>query len=232
LLDFGCGAGERVDELRRKGYQAYGCDPALPRLPLDPLRTLVERGLVRAIETAPYRLPFDDCSFDLVFSITVFEHAMDYDSALGEIRRVLKPGGVTVHLFPSPWKPFETHAFVPFASRIQSYWWLYLWALLGVRNRFQQGYSARLTARENHRFLRTETNYLTKREIREHVLRHFDQCDFVEEAAFPGRRYAFFRRFPHLLPAYRAWFSETRGRVLVCRGAKRQAGPRPVLRVA
>jgi hypothetical protein len=94
------------------------------------------------------------------------------------------------------------------------------------------GYSARLTARENHRFLRTETNYLTKREIREHVLRHFDQCDFVEEAAFPGRRYAFFRRFPHLLPAYRAWFSETRGRVLVCRGAKRQAGPRPVLRVA
>jgi SAM-dependent methyltransferase len=220
LLDFGCGAGERVVEFRRHGHQAFGCDIALPRRPLDPMRGLMDQGIVRPIEARPYRIPFDDASFDMVFSVTVFEHVMDYDSALAEIRRVLRPDGISVHLFPAPWKPIETHAFVPFAARVQWYWWLYLWALVGIRNPFQRGYPVGLTARENQRFLENETNYPTKRQIRHHVLRHFDVCEFVEEAAFPGPRYEFFRRHPRLLPAYRAWFSETTGRVLVCRNTR------------
>ena len=142
LLDFGCGAGERVVEFRRKGYPAFGCDITLPRLPLEPMRGFLDQGIVRPINAAPTAFPFEDESFDMVFSITVFEHVMDYDSALAEIRRVLRPDGISVHLFPSPWKPIETHAFVPFASRMQWYWWLYLWALAGVRNEFQRGYSA------------------------------------------------------------------------------------------
>jgi ubiquinone/menaquinone biosynthesis C-methylase UbiE len=181
------------------------------------MRRLMDEGIVRQIDATPYRIPFDDNSFDMVFSVTVFEHVRDYDSALAEIRRVLRPSGLSVHLFPAPWKPIETHAFVPFASRVQSYWWLYLWALAGIRNEFQRGYSASRTASENQRFLRDETNYLTKRQIRDHVLRHFESCDFAEEAAFPGPRYEFFRRHPRLLPAYRAWSSETYGRVLVCK---------------
>jgi len=213
LLDFGCGAGERVDELRRKGHEAFGCDLSLP----EPVRGSGERGIIREITTAPYRIPFDDQSFDVVFSITVFEHVMNYDAALAEISRVLKPGGVAVHVFPSRWKPLETHAFVPFASRVQSYWWLYFWALLGVRNEFQRGDSATFTATANHRFLTNETNYLSKRRIRQHVLRHFDECEFVEEAAFRPERYEFFRRHPRLLPPYRAWSSATNVRVLVCR---------------
>ena len=142
VLDFGCGAGERVGEFRRKGYDAVGCDVALPRDAEGPLGGLIDRGIVLPIASEPYRLPYDDQSFDIVYSITVFEHVMDYDSALAEIRRVLKPGGTSVHVFPSRWKPIETHAYVPFASRIQSYWWLYLWALLGIRNEFQRGESA------------------------------------------------------------------------------------------
>jgi SAM-dependent methyltransferase len=232
LLDFGCGAGQRVVEFRRKGFAAFGCDVALPRLPLEPMRGFIDQGIVRPINATPYRIPFDDESFDMVFSITVFEHVMDYDSALAEIRRVLKPNGISVHLFPAPWKPIETHAFVPFASRIRWYWWLYLWALVGIRNEFQRGYSASRTARENLRFLENEANYLTKTQIRDHVRRHFDACEFVEEAAFPGRRYEFFRRYPPLLPAYRVWFSETHGRVLVCRGKKRHKDMRVDRRVA
>jgi SAM-dependent methyltransferase len=207
LLDFGCGAGERVTELRRRGYDAVGCDVALPDGAEGPLR---------AIATAPYRLPHEDKAFDIVYSITVFEHVMDYDTALAEIRRVLKPGGVSVHVFPSRWKPIETHAYVPFASAIQSYWWLYLWASGGVRNEFQRGLSARETADANHRFLKEQTNYLTKRRIREHVLRHFERCEFVEDVAFRPERYEFFRRHCWLLPAYRAWSSATNVRVLVC----------------
>lgn len=222
LLDFGCGAGERVDQFRRMGYQAFGCDIMLPGRPVEPLRGMIEGGVVGQIAASPYRIPFADASFDVVFSVTVFEHVMDYDTALAEIRRVLKPDGVSVHLFPPPWKPIETHVFVPWASRIQWRWWLYLWALLGIRNRFQKGFSAARTARDNHRFLKNETNYLSKREIREHVHRHFGECQFAEEAAFPGRRYEFFMNYPRLLPIYRAWFSETYGRVLVCKGVKRR----------
>jgi SAM-dependent methyltransferase len=217
LLDFGCGAGERVDEFRRLGYQAFGCDVMLPPRPVGQLLDYMQQGVIRPIAASPYRIPFDDDSFDLVFSVTVFEHVQDYDSALAEIRRVLKPGGVAVHVFPPPWKFLETHVFVPYASVFRPWWWLYLWALLGVRNRFQRGYSARRTADVNRAFLQRETNYLPKRRIREHVRRHFDECLFVEEAAFPRRRFAFFSRVRFLLPLYRNWFSETHGRVLVCR---------------
>ena len=217
ILDFGCGAGERVDEFRRLGYQAFGCDVMLPARPVGRLLDDIRHGVIRPIGVGPYRIPFEDDSFDLVFSVTVFEHVQDYDSALAEIRRVLKPGGVAVHVFPPPWKFLETHVFVPYASVFQAYWWLYLWALLGVRNRFQRGYPPRRTADVNYAFLKNETNYLPKRRIREHVLRHFDECLFVEEAAFSRRRFAFFSRMTFLLPLYRNWFSETHGRVLVCR---------------
>jgi SAM-dependent methyltransferase len=217
ILDFGCGAGERVDEFRRLGYHAFGCDLMLPVRPVGRLREHIQDRVIRPITSDPYRIPFDDQSFDFVFSVTVFEHVRDYDGALAEIRRVLKPGGVAVHVFPPPWKFLETHVFVPYASVFQAWWWLYFWALLGVRNRFQRGYSARRTADVNYAFLKNETNYLPKRTIREHVLRHFDECLFVEEAAFSRRRFAFFSRVPFLLPPYRNWFSETHGRVLVCR---------------
>lgn len=42
------------------------------------------------------QLPFPDASFDRVLSREVIEHVMDPAAMLGEIRRVLKPGGVAV----------------------------------------------------------------------------------------------------------------------------------------
>lgn len=220
MLDFGCGGGERVDEFRRLGYEAFGCDVLLPPRAVGALQHSIAQRIIRPIQVTPYRIPFDDRSFDLVFSVTVFEHVQNYDEALAEIRRVLRPGGLAVHVFPPPWKFLETHVFVPYASVIQARWWLYLWALLGVRNRFQRGYPAKRTADVNYAFLKHETNYLPKSRIRAHVLRHFDECLFAEEAAFPARHYALFQRLPALLPAYRTWCSETRGRVLVCRRPK------------
>jgi SAM-dependent methyltransferase len=42
-------------------------------------------------------LPFADGSFDFVFSNAVFEHFYDPAAALGEVRRVLRPGGISLH---------------------------------------------------------------------------------------------------------------------------------------
>jgi SAM-dependent methyltransferase len=51
-------------------------------------------------------LPFDDNSFDVVWSITVLEHIPNPEKALTEMRRVLRPGGL-LYLHPAwhcrPW---------------------------------------------------------------------------------------------------------------------------------
>jgi SAM-dependent methyltransferase len=41
-----------------------------------------------------YALPYPDAHFDLVVSFSVFEHLHEYPKALGEVLRVLKPGGL------------------------------------------------------------------------------------------------------------------------------------------
>ncbi|MEM1333786.1 MAG: class I SAM-dependent methyltransferase [Actinomycetota bacterium] len=45
-------------------------------------------------------LSFDDASFDLVVTQDVFEHVPDLAGALGEVRRVLRPGGRLVFTVP------------------------------------------------------------------------------------------------------------------------------------
>lgn len=42
-------------------------------------------------------LPFEDGSFDLMYSMNAFEHFPDPRRAVAEIARVLEPGGLTVH---------------------------------------------------------------------------------------------------------------------------------------
>ncbi len=48
-------------------------------------------------------LPFEDASFDLVFSSCAFEHLPDLDGALNEARRVLVPGGAVFSQFAPIW---------------------------------------------------------------------------------------------------------------------------------
>ena len=46
------------------------------------------------------RLTFKDNSFDLAVHSETLEHLPDYDRALDEVRRVLKPGGIQVYTIP------------------------------------------------------------------------------------------------------------------------------------
>jgi SAM-dependent methyltransferase len=172
VLDFGCGDGSIVAAFAEAGYDAYGTDIELAN-ETDRLR-LIKR---------PYRLPFDDDSFDFVVSTQVLEHVDDHDSAFREIARVLAPGGATLHLFPPRWMPIEPHARVPFATVITARPWLWFWALVGIRNQFQAGKSAREVAVLNREYLHSSTNYLSRSELESIALRWFDDVRFVESLA-------------------------------------------------
>jgi SAM-dependent methyltransferase len=164
VLDFGCGAGRLVEALSERGATAYGCDIASYLAP--DLTVPAER--FAQLEFDPYRFPYPDNFFDAVISTSVLEHAQNTAEVFSEIRRVLKPGGLSLHLFPARWYlPSENHIHVPLANffwpRVPL-WWLKLWAHLGVRNEFQRGKPAAEVARLNARFCRDNLIYLSTAE--------------------------------------------------------------------
>ncbi|MFQ5587974.1 MAG: methyltransferase domain-containing protein [Nitrospiria bacterium] len=46
-------------------------------------------------------IPFEDNSFDLIFSSNVLEHVKNLPTLFLEMKRVLKPGGTLIHILPS-----------------------------------------------------------------------------------------------------------------------------------
>ena len=83
--------------------------------------------------------------------------------------RVLKPGGASVHVIPTKWQFIEPHIKVPFGGfqLFKRYPYYLLWAILGIRNEYQQGLSARETARRNHDYSRTALNYWSSWKFRQ-----------------------------------------------------------------
>jgi SAM-dependent methyltransferase len=147
ILDFGCGSGQLARELRSFGYEAYGCDVFLDS------EVESQNNFLKKILIEPYKIPFDDGSFDVVISTSVLEHAQNTQECFYEISRVLKPGGYALHIFPGKYYlPTEPHIHVPMVSwfwpRVPN-WWLALWAILGIRNEFQKNYSWKKTYEMN-----------------------------------------------------------------------------------
>jgi SAM-dependent methyltransferase len=170
VLDFGCGQGEMVAEYRRNGLAAFGCDP----------RIALETDTLRRLDAPAYRIPFADNSFTFVFSDQVMEHIPDHAAAVREIWRVLRPGGVSLHIFPSRWKPLESHVLTPFAGVLQNRAWLSLWARLGVRTEPQKGLTVKEIVARNREYLTTRTNYLTKKQLRRVFAEQFGAVTFAE----------------------------------------------------
>lgn len=92
VLDCGCGYGRTTAEVARAGWRAVGVDPS-ERMLARARREHPGPALVRA---APGPLPFRDGSFDAATLFAVLTCVPD-DAAqrrlVGELRRVLRPGG-------------------------------------------------------------------------------------------------------------------------------------------
>jgi SAM-dependent methyltransferase len=94
LLDISCKEGEVLQALQRRGFLLRGTNfephgPALNGIPIDYGVDLLRQ------------LPYDDASFDVVLLVEVIEHLENHRVALGELARVLKPGGVLVLTTPN-----------------------------------------------------------------------------------------------------------------------------------
>jgi SAM-dependent methyltransferase len=209
ILDFGAGAGRHVGELRELGYDAWGVDQMFTA---HEAGSVEDEFLVR-IDPPRYELPFAEGEFDFVYSTTVMEHVTDPDVALAEIARVLRPGGLSIHVFPARWRFVEPHMFVPFGGRLQNYWAMRLWAALGVRNAFQRGMSATEVALSNAQYSKTGINYPSAHEWVLRARPHFskvgwDEASFIR-AARPISRIARFYtpllRIPGAELAYRSF---------------------------
>jgi len=99
IVDVGCGDGAATSVAARlnPGHRFVGVDWSA-----DALRQARSRGLalVRA-EVEPAGLPIASARADVVVMSELIEHLLDPDSALEEVRRVLKPGGTLLLSTPN-----------------------------------------------------------------------------------------------------------------------------------
>ena len=120
ILDLGSGLGQFSQLLVEHGAASVtGLEYQESKAKWSAARSASHK--LRFVVGSAEAMPFDNGSFDTVFSHTVFEHINDVESALKEVCRVLKPDGVALisynffhhrgghHLFPYvhfPWAPW------------------------------------------------------------------------------------------------------------------------------
>jgi ubiquinone/menaquinone biosynthesis C-methylase UbiE len=99
VLDLGCGAGRNSIYLAKKGFDVVGIDVSKSALKLANKWAEKER-LPNAMFTlgTMVNIPFDDCHFDAVVSISVIHHGLRKDimETINEVHRVLGEKGVFI----------------------------------------------------------------------------------------------------------------------------------------
>lgn len=136
ILDWGCGRGRSVARLREQGHEAHGVD--IDPMPIRNGSSLLrDRGLDP--NTVLHHLDeiagLQDQQFDCIFSEEVLEHVADLPAVLREMRRLTKPGGVGIHVFPASRAIYEEHIHMPLVhwlpKRPVRKWLIALFLVLG-----------------------------------------------------------------------------------------------------
>lgn len=107
FLDCGCGSGAYVVAIKNQfPLEVHGIehDPGKVRSAWEQL------GLIGQVQQGDLqRLDHPDGSWEFAMLNEVLEHVPDDRTALREVFRVLKPGGLLFLFSPNRWFPFETH---------------------------------------------------------------------------------------------------------------------------
>lgn len=110
VLEIGAGAGWQAKELSIRGFRVHAID--------------IETSNYTALRECPVMMydgctiPFPDRSMDVVFSSNVLEHVSHIREFQAEMKRVLAPGGLAVHVMPTAtWRCWTTLTF--FVKRLR-----------------------------------------------------------------------------------------------------------------
>ncbi|MBW2282579.1 MAG: class I SAM-dependent methyltransferase [Deltaproteobacteria bacterium] len=106
LLDAGCGGGRHCFGAFDTGAHVVGLDLdleglAMTRAGLKQRQRDGNVGTGGAVHGNVFRLPFPDDRFDRVICSEVMEHVHDYEAAVAELTRVLRPGGSMAITIPT-----------------------------------------------------------------------------------------------------------------------------------
>jgi ubiquinone/menaquinone biosynthesis C-methylase UbiE len=94
MLEPGCGRGEILKNFKELGLEVVGMD-------ISPEATKFDNGLdVKLCDIENEALPFDDNTFDVIYSKSFIEHLYYPERYLEEAYRVLKPNGILLTLTP------------------------------------------------------------------------------------------------------------------------------------
>jgi len=95
ILDLGCGTGFNYPVLSRFG-KVYSVD-----IDKRALESCKRKGIPRLLCGDAEKIPFSDNFFDIVVAIELLEHIPDDRKAVGEVKRVMKKGGLFIFTSPA-----------------------------------------------------------------------------------------------------------------------------------
>ena len=98
FLDVGCGTGYSM----KRAIEEFNCDcEGIDPVPNYAGVPVADRDLIKITQAEAENLPFEDSSFDVVYSSHVLEHVRDRVKGLQEMKRVVKPNGVIIIGMPT-----------------------------------------------------------------------------------------------------------------------------------
>ena len=121
VLDVGCGPGVLCRELRDRGYEVWGADAA-PGMIDHCQKSMGADAESRFSIGFANKLAHSDGFFDCVTCIGVLPSKQAYQSALEEMTRVLKSGGILIVSFPnhlSPYVAWKSFVFYPLVALLR-----------------------------------------------------------------------------------------------------------------
>lgn len=96
VLDIGCGGGMNINRMAQSAKKVYGVDYSIESVNLskEVNADLIREGRVEVYEGNVMDLPFEDNTFDIVTAFETVYFWPDIEKSFGEVKRVLKPGGM------------------------------------------------------------------------------------------------------------------------------------------
>jgi SAM-dependent methyltransferase len=106
VLEIGAGTGQQAAHLKSVGFAVAAID--LPNSDYSGHRVFP------VLDYSGTTIPFDDSSYDVIYTSNVLEHIPDLSATHREIRRVLRPQGVCIHVVPThTWRFWTSVAAIP-----------------------------------------------------------------------------------------------------------------------